>query len=396
MGIGVIIGTYFLFQNTDTSTDVTSETITSRQAPITEKMRATNKSTTQHHATFNTNTSSLTTTTHSDNTKQSVASAQPTNSNNQSNKSITETVNPVQYSTGSISSDNDSYINKNNQLKTSTPYESEINASMVAQSKNKSLNGNEWLAHNTDATLLDNDNTDLNQEHINTTSNNLQPNHIKWLVDKNVQGQEEWLVFESLNYLSPNQTLPHPSLAPVNTINIPTTLITTKKRKVSKELLFGMSGGILSLGKVNAYLSPSVEYRINRFGFYGGAFYNINDVRKITSGEGANESTVNVITSSTIQHRISAIIGANYSIWSSNKQQLLLNGGLISKSFTLNGNVGSSLPFLLDGGLEFRRSVFKKYQAGIYYNFLYAASGESQTGHQVGIRLLFGGKRKRK
>ena len=145
-----------------------------------------------------------------------------------------------------------------------------------------------------------------------------------------------------------------------------------------------------SLDSWNAYIDPSVELRINHFGFYGGLFYNINNVREITSGEGANESTVNILTNSTIQHRLSFTCGTNYTLISSKKHQVLMNGGVISKSISLNGNGGRSLPFLLKSGFEFRLPVFKNQQSGIYYNYLYGITDESKSGHQLGFRLMFG------
>ena len=176
----------------------------------------------------------------------------------------------------------------------------------------------------------------------------------------------------------------------------PSTYVHTNRYngKIKTKLYYTLGGGAQFVYSWDVFLNPSIEYRVNKFGFYGGILYSINNIREITSGEGANNSTVNVLTNSIIQHRLSLMVGTNYSLWQSSKHQLMLNVGVISKSVALNGKGGSNLPLLLNTGVEFRLPVLKKYQTGIYYSYLHTVSKESKSGHSIGVKLLLGGKKK--
>ncbi|MCT4648568.1 MAG: hypothetical protein N4A74_26505 [Carboxylicivirga sp.] len=343
LGIGVIISTYFLFQNSDTTLDTVSDTKTNVQLQSTE-IKPEEENTEHKEGTFNKMIPDQTLTSASNSLQHSSKAVINTSYEKYPKLSSSETDKGIQFST----------TNKINNTE----------------------NPSNILTSNYDNNFTERHDTFTNK-----------------LIRNNNEGSEEMLNFDRVNYLPLHSEKVQPHLAQINAEPSFIPHAVKHKRNVKKELLYSIGGGMQFFGSWNAYFDPSIEYRINRFGFYGGIFYNLNNVREITSGEGVNKSTVNILTKSTIRHRLSLITGAYYVLLFSKKHQLIVNGGVISNSITLNGDGGSSIPFLIRSGLEFRLPVFRKYQSGVYYNYLFSTSEASKSGHQFGFRLLFGKKK---
>ncbi|TAJ11187.1 hypothetical protein DMA11_17980 [Marinilabiliaceae bacterium JC017] len=276
-------------------------------------------------------------------------------------------------------------VNKTTRENNHTEFSSETNIHIQSQKKDAISN----IKNNTKYT---------NGIHLDANDDNLNCKHEGCILKpslENYKQQKEMKNYGCLNYLPLFLEKVQPHLAQINAGRSSIFSAQKHKRRVRKELLYRIGGGMQYFDFWNAYFDPSIEYRVDRFGLFGGILYNINNVREIIRGEGADESTVNILTKSILQHRISLMGGVNFSLLPSSKHQLVLNGGVISKSIILNGEGGSSIPLMIKSGLEFRLPVFKKYQSGIYYNYLYNFSGSNQSGHQVGVCLLFGRKIKR-
>ncbi|MCT4673606.1 MAG: hypothetical protein N4A37_10255 [Prolixibacteraceae bacterium] len=169
------------------------------------------------------------------------------------------------------------------------------------------------------------------------------------------------------------------------------------RKKIKRNIfLYSIGGGIHKFSSWNGFLATTGEYRFNKLGIYGGVKYYMNNIRNITSGEGANEDTVNEITRSIIQHRISFIAGINPIIWNKSNYHILINLGVTSKSLALNVKGGTDSPFTLSTGVEFRMPIFKKYITSINYNYLLGLSDRSKQGHSIGFKILLTNKKRRK
>ncbi|PXY01377.1 hypothetical protein DF185_07785 [Marinifilum breve] len=166
-----------------------------------------------------------------------------------------------------------------------------------------------------------------------------------------------------------------------------------KKKRIEKDFNMAIDAGMQYMKSASFIAGIQAKYNWNRLGVYGGLHYSPNQLREFTSGEGAESSTVKVLTADGIQHRINFFSGLSYHVIKTRNNRLSAKAGVISKTISLNGDANYYNPLMISTGLELRIPVLRKYNTGIYYNYLFKPSDQKINGHQLGVRIQLNRKR---
>jgi len=277
--------------------------------------------------------------------------------------------------------------------KSDTSIDSEKNSQMTKVAKTKSVAvNNPPKKILTDEFKLKTFNSNVNNKITSAQKEMVSLNnfdaHFKEELQSNKKVHLEPLKRQFCKHMMITSKLPITALKPIQAIL--TSNIKQKKRFKTKTN-FGIGAGFQSINSWNAYTGAYGEFRVNKFGVYGGLYYNPNQLNKITKGDGADDTTESVLTATGIQHRLSFSFGLNYTLFKTTNKHIFINAGIISKSLSLNGNKDIRAPLLMNTGLEFRIPVLKTDEIGIYYNYLFNPSSKNKKGHQVGIKILLKG-----
>jgi hypothetical protein len=160
-----------------------------------------------------------------------------------------------------------------------------------------------------------------------------------------------------------------------------------KKRTIKKEFNIDFESGIQSIDSWSFITGIHAEYNWNRLGIYGGMHYSPHQLREFISGEGAENSTVKVLTADKIQHRINFFSGVSFHAINTKDKRISANAGILSKTISLNGSSEFYTPLMISTGIKVRLPFLRKYNTSIYYNYLFNLSNQKSNGHQVGIRF---------